>query len=277
MIRCGPATHFPGQTRRTNRVAGEGRGPGPPSAMTEAESLPGWGHYDEGGSGHHRRVRRLRPARTRGHARGADSILPGASPPTRCASGVSARPGSPSCPRHGRGHRLSPSDIDYRANIDVMKRAGVTDLISVSACGSFRDEYYPGFFVLVDQLVTAPMPVRPPSSARAASPWCPWRIRSGRGCSSASPMRRRRRSRSALGGTLVCIEGPQFSTYAESMTYKKLGYDVIGMTAMPEAKLAREAEITYATIAMVTDYDCWHPEHDAVDVASVVAVRIRTP
>jgi 5'-methylthioadenosine phosphorylase len=176
-------------------------------------------------------------------------------------------------PRHGRGHRLSPSDINYRANIDLMKRAGVTDLISVSACGSFKDEYYPGFFVLVDQYVDR-------THRRESSFF-------GRGCVAHVPMAhpvgpllRQRIADAAvaeaipftLGGTLVCIEGPQFSTYAESMTYKKLGYDVIGMTAMPEAKLAREAEITYATIAMVTDYDCWHPEHDAVEVSAIIKV-----
>ncbi|HEY8384152.1 MAG TPA: S-methyl-5'-thioadenosine phosphorylase [Microvirga sp.] len=176
-------------------------------------------------------------------------------------------------PRHGRGHRLSPSDINYRANIDVMKRAGVTDLVSVSACGSFRDEFPPGFFVLVDQYVDRTV-------RREGSFF-------GRGCVAHVPMAHpvgpllqgRIADAAAAegipfhrGGTLVCIEGPQFSTYAESVTYKNLGYDVIGMTAMPEAKLAREAEITYATIAMVTDFDCWHPEHDAVDVASVVAV-----
>ncbi|WP_230531659.1 S-methyl-5'-thioadenosine phosphorylase [Microvirga roseola] len=176
-------------------------------------------------------------------------------------------------PRHGRGHRYSPSDINYRANIDVMKRAGVTDLISVSACGSFREEYYPGFFVLVDQYVDR-------THKRESSFF-------GKGCVAHVPMAhpvgpllQQRIADAAvaedipftLGGTLVCIEGLQFSTYAESITYKNLGYDVIGMTAMPEAKLAREAEITYATIAMVTDYDCWHPEHDDVDVASVVAV-----
>ncbi len=174
-------------------------------------------------------------------------------------------------PRHGRGHRLSPSDINYRANIDVMKRAGVTDLISVSACGSFKGEYHPGFFLLVDQYVDR-------THKRETSFF-------GQGCVAHVPMAhpvgpllRQRIAAAAediplaLGGTLICIEGPQFSTYAESITYKQLGYDVIGMTAMPEAKLAREAEITYATIAMVTDYDCWHPEHDNVDVASVVAV-----
>jgi 5'-methylthioadenosine phosphorylase len=176
-------------------------------------------------------------------------------------------------PRHGRGHFYSPSDINYRANIDVLKRAGVTDLISVSACGSLRAEFYPGFFVLVDQFVDR--------TFRRESSFF------GRGCAAHVPMahpvgpKLQQRIADAAsaedipfhqGGTYVCIEGPQFSTYAESMTYKSQGYDVIGMTAMPEAKLAREAEITYATVAMVTDFDCWHPEHDDVDVAAVVAV-----
>ncbi|MCB8821607.1 S-methyl-5'-thioadenosine phosphorylase [Microvirga rosea] len=176
-------------------------------------------------------------------------------------------------PRHGRGHRYSPSDINYRANIDVLKRAGVTDLISVSACGSFKAELYPGSFVLVDQFVDR-------TFRRETSFF-------GRGCVAhvpfahpVGPLLQKRIAQAAaeegitfnVGGTYVCIEGPQFSTYAESLTYKGLGYDVIGMTAMPEAKLAREAEITYATIAMVTDFDCWHPEHDDVDVAAVVAV-----
>src|SRR5918994_3204610 len=176
-------------------------------------------------------------------------------------------------PRHGRGHRLSPSGINYRANIDLMKRAGVTDLVSVSACGSFKAELYPGLFVLVDQFVDR-------THKRESSFF-------GNGCvahvSMAHPVGPRLQERLAeaakaegieakRGGIYVCMEGPQFSSYAESLTYKGLGYDVIGMTAMPEAKLAREAEITYATIAMVTDYDCWHPDHDDVDVASVVAV-----
>ncbi len=176
-------------------------------------------------------------------------------------------------PRHGRGHRFSPSDINYRANIDALKRAGVTDIVSVSACGSFRPELYPGFFVLVDQFVDRTV-------GRQSSFF-------GKGCvahvSMAHPVAPRLQQRIAdaahteniphrRGGTYVCMEGPQFSSYAESITYKGLGYDVIGMTAMPEAKLAREAEMSYATIAMVTDYDCWHPEHDAVDVASVIKV-----
>lgn len=179
-------------------------------------------------------------------------------------------------PRHGRGHVYSPSDINYRANIDVLKRAGVTDLISVSACGSFKAELYPGSFVLVDQFVDRTI-------KRETSFF-------GKGCVAHVPMAHpvgpRLQSRIAdaakaegipfsQGGTYVCIEGPQFSTYAESLTYKGLGYDVVGMTAMPEAKLAREAEITYATIAMVTDFDCWHPEHDDVDVAAVVKIAQR--
>ncbi|MEH3147514.1 MAG: S-methyl-5'-thioadenosine phosphorylase [Methylobacterium frigidaeris] len=175
--------------------------------------------------------------------------------------------------RHGRGHRLSPSGIDYRANIDALKRAGVTDLVSVSACGSFRQELYPGLFVLVDQFVDRTV-------GRASSFF-------GNGCvahvSMAHPVGPALQARIAAaaeaeeiafrrGGTYVCMEGPHFSSYAESKSYKAQNYDVIGMTNMPEAKLAREAEITYATVAMVTDFDCWHPEHDAVDVAAVVAV-----
>jgi 5'-methylthioadenosine phosphorylase len=176
-------------------------------------------------------------------------------------------------PRHGRGHRLSPSDINYRANIDALKRAGVTDLVSLSACGSFKSELYPGLFVLVDQFVDR-------THKRESSFF-------GAGCvahvSMAHPVGPRLQDRLAAaaaaedvsvhrGGTYVCMEGPQFSSYAESLTYKGLNYDVIGMTNMPEAKLAREAEITYATVAMVTDYDCWHPEHEAVEVADVIAV-----
>ncbi|MCK1474383.1 5'-methylthioadenosine phosphorylase [Bradyrhizobium sp. LB7.2] len=176
-------------------------------------------------------------------------------------------------PRHDKGHRLSPSDINYRANIDVLKRAGVTDLISLSACGSFREELPPGTFVLVDQFVDR-------THKRESSFF-------GRGCvahvSMAHPVSPRLRIHLAVaaeaegiafarGGTYVCMEGPQFSTYAESMTYKTLGYSVIGMTNMPEAKLAREAELCYATVAMVTDFDCWHPDHDAVTVQDIIRV-----
>src|SRR6202162_6161215 len=175
--------------------------------------------------------------------------------------------------RHDKGHRLSPSDINYRANIDVLKRAGVTDLISLSACGSFREELPPGTFVLVDQFVDR-------TYKRESSFF-------GRGCvahvSMAHPVSPRLRIHLAAaadaegiavvrGGTYVCIEGPQFSTLAESLTYKGLGYAVIGMTNMPEAKLAREAELAYATVAMVTDFDCWHPDHDAVTVADIIRV-----
>src|SRR6202045_3187213 len=175
--------------------------------------------------------------------------------------------------RHDKGHRLSPSDINYRANIDVLKRAGVTDLISLSACGSFKEELPPGTFVRVDQFVDR--------TFRRESSFF------GKGCvahvSMAHPVSPRLGTYLAAaaeaegipfarGGTYVCIEGPQFSTLAESMTYKGHGYSVIGMTNLPEAKLAREAEICYATVAMVTDFDCWHPEHDAVTVQDIIGV-----
>jgi 5'-methylthioadenosine phosphorylase len=178
-------------------------------------------------------------------------------------------------PRHDKGHRLSPSDINYRANIDVLKRAGVTSLVSLSACGSFREEFPPGTFVLIDQFVDR-------THKRESSFF-------GKGCvahvSMAHPVSPRLRihiANAAMAegievkrdGTYVCMEGPQFSTYAESMTYKQLGYSVIGMTNMPEAKLAREAEICYATIAMVTDFDCWHPDHDAVTVQDIIKVLV---
>jgi len=175
--------------------------------------------------------------------------------------------------RHDVGHRLSPSDINYRANIDVLKRAGVTDLVSLSACGSFKEELPPGTFVLIDQFVDR-------THKRESSFF-------GKGCvahvSMAHPVSPRLRihlaeAATAEGipvvrdGTYVCIEGPQFSSLAESLTYKHLGYSVIGMTNMPEAKLAREAEICYATVAMVTDFDCWHPDHDAVTVEDIIKV-----
>jgi 5'-methylthioadenosine phosphorylase len=177
--------------------------------------------------------------------------------------------------RHDQGHRLSPSDINYRANIDVLKRAGVTDLVSLSACGSFKEELPPGTFVLVDQFVDR-------THKRDSSFF-------GKGCvahvSMAHPVSPRLRihlAEAAMAeginvvrdGTYVCIEGPQFSSLAESLTYKNLGYAVIGMTNMPEAKLAREAEIAYATVAMVTDFDCWHPDHDAVTVQDIIKVLV---
>ncbi|NVO17449.1 MAG: S-methyl-5'-thioadenosine phosphorylase [Rhodoplanes sp.] len=177
--------------------------------------------------------------------------------------------------RHGEGHRISPSDINYRANIDILKRVGVTDIVTLSACGSFKQELPPGTFVLVDQFVDR-------THKRESSFF-------GTGCvahvSMAHPVSPRLRIHIAeaaraegIGvvrdGTYVCMEGPQFSSYAESMTYKQLGYSVIGMTNMPEAKLAREAEICYATVAMVTDFDCWHPDHDAVTVQDIIKVLV---
>lgn len=176
-------------------------------------------------------------------------------------------------PRHGRGHRHSPSDINYRANIDALKRAGVTDLVSFSACGSFREELAPGTFVLVDNFVDR--------TVRRVSSFF------GSGCVAhvpfahpVGPALQDLVERAALaegipyrrGGTAVCMEGPQFSTLAESLGYRAAGYDVIHMTSMPEAKLAREAEITYAVVCMVTDYDCWHPTHDSVEVATLLRV-----
>jgi 5'-methylthioadenosine phosphorylase len=175
--------------------------------------------------------------------------------------------------RHDKGHRLSPSDINYRANIDVLKRAGVTDLVSLSACGSFKEQLAPGTFVLIDQFVDR-------THKRESSFF-------GKGCvahvSMAHPVSPRLRIHLAAAaeaedirvvrdGTYVCMEGPQFSSLAESLTYRQLGYSVIGMTNMPEAKLAREAEICYATVAMVTDFDCWHPDHDAVTVQEIIKV-----
>jgi len=175
--------------------------------------------------------------------------------------------------RHDKGHRLSPSDINYRANIDALKRAGVTDLVSLSACGSFREELPPGTFVLIDQFVDR-------THKRESSFFGTGLVAHVSMAHPVSPRLRLHLAEAAMaeaigivrGGTYVCIEGPQFSSLAESLTYKSLGYSVIGMTNMPEAKLAREAEICYATVAMVTDFDCWHPDHDAVTVADVIKV-----
>ena len=175
--------------------------------------------------------------------------------------------------RHDKGHRLSPSDINYRANIDVLKRVGVTDLVSLSACGSFKEDLPPGTFVLVDQFVDR-------THKRESSFFGKGMVAHVSMAHPVSPLLRARLREAAMaegiaphwGGTYVCMEGPQFSTYAESMTYKELGYSVIGMTNMPEAKLAREAEICYATVAMVTDFDCWHPGHDAVTVQDIIKV-----
>ncbi len=176
-------------------------------------------------------------------------------------------------PRHGRGHRLSPSGINYRANIDAMKRTGVTDLISVSACGSLREDLPPGMFVLVDQFIDRTF-AREKSffgnglvaHVSVADPVSPALVDEIEKALQAEQIAYRR------GGTYLVMEGPQFSTRAESNLYRSWGCDVSGMTNMPEAKLAREAEICYATVAMVTDYDCWHEEHAHVDVASVLEV-----
>jgi 5'-methylthioadenosine phosphorylase len=176
-------------------------------------------------------------------------------------------------PRHGRGHTLSPSALNFRANIDAMKRLGVTEIISLSAVGSLREDLTPGDFVIVDQFIDR-------TFAREKSFF-------GEGCvahvSMAEPICRRLGDKieSAAadagiamkrGGTYLVMEGPQFSTRAESMLYRQWGCDVIGMTNMPEAKLAREAEMCYATVAMVTDFDCWHDDHDAVSVDAVIKV-----
>lgn len=178
-------------------------------------------------------------------------------------------------PRHGRGHPLSPSHLNYRANIDALKRVGCTEVISLSAVGSLREDLPPGHFVIIDQFIDR-------SFAREKSffgqgcvahvsmghPVCP---RLGNALEGACrtlglPVHR--------GGTYLVMEGPQFSTKAESELYRSWGCSVIGMTNMPEAKLAREAELCYATVAMVTDYDCWHPDHDHVTVDMIVKVLL---
>lgn len=178
-------------------------------------------------------------------------------------------------PRHGRGHVQTPSSINYRANIDAMKRSGVTDIISLSACGSFNEDLPPGTFVIIDQFIdrtfareksffgpgmVGHVSIAHPVSARLGD-WCEQAAREV-----GVPVHR--------GGTYLCMEGPQFSSLAESNLYRQWGCQVIGMTNMPEAKLAREAEIPYCTVAMVTDYDCWHPDHDNVDVDAVIRVLL---
>ena len=175
-------------------------------------------------------------------------------------------------PRHGRGHVYSPTSINYRANIDALKRAGVTDVISLSAVGSLHKDLLPGTFVVVDQFIDR-------TYAREKSFF-------GTGCVAhvpfahpVSPLLAQAAAKALadenishhVGGTYVVMEGPQFSTLAESELHRSWGASVIGMTNMPEAKLAREAELCYATVAMVTDFEAWHPQHEAVDVAQVVA------
>ncbi|MEO0746939.1 MAG: S-methyl-5'-thioadenosine phosphorylase [Pseudomonadota bacterium] len=175
-------------------------------------------------------------------------------------------------PRHGRGHVHSPTSVPYRANIDALKRIGVTDVISVSACGSFREEMAPGHFVVVDQFIDRTI-AREKSyfgpgcvaHVSVAHPTCP---RLSAACTTAAQAAG---VTVHNGGTYLAMEGPQFSTLAESKLYREVwGCDVIGMTNMPEAKLAREAELCYASVAMVTDYDSWHPDHGEVDVTQII-------
>ncbi len=178
-------------------------------------------------------------------------------------------------PRHGRGHKIPPSDVNYRANIDALKRLGVTDLISLSAVGSLKEQLPPGTFVIVDQFIDR-------TFAREKSFF-------GRGlvahvsmahpvCSRLGDWLQQAAQEAGIdavrGGTYLAMEGPQFSSLAESNLYRQWGCDVIGMTNMPEAKLAREAELCYASVAMVTDFDCWHPEHDAVTVEQIIGVLL---
>ena len=176
-------------------------------------------------------------------------------------------------PRHGRGHVHTPTSVPYRANIDALKRIGVTDVISVSACGSFREDMAPGDFVIVDQFIDRTF-AREKSffgpgcvgHVSIAHPTCP---RLSEACHSAALAEG---ITVHMGGTYLAMEGPQFSTLAESRMYREAwGADVIGMTNMPEAKLAREAELCYASVAMITDYDSWHPQHGEVDIASIIA------
>jgi 5'-methylthioadenosine phosphorylase len=176
-------------------------------------------------------------------------------------------------PRHGRGHSLSPSTVNYRANIDALKRAGVTDVISVSACGSFREDMAPGDFVIVDQFIDRTF-AREKSffgtgcvaHVSVAHPIC---ARLSAACYEAA---KAQGINVHMGGIYLAMEGPQFSTLAESNMYREVwGCDVIGMTNMPEAKLAREAELCYASVAMITDYDSWHPDHGEVDINQIIA------
>ena len=174
-------------------------------------------------------------------------------------------------PRHSRGHKINPTNINFRANIDAMKQLGVTDIISVSAVGSLKENLEPGKFVIVDQFIDRTFSrvktffdeeiVAHVSMAKPTSPGL------SKCCEAAL---KKLNISHQMGGTYVVMEGPQFSTLAESNLYRSWNADVIGMTNMPEAKLAREAEIRYSTVAMVTDYDCWHPDHDEVDVAMVI-------
>lgn len=176
-------------------------------------------------------------------------------------------------PRHGRGHVLSPSDINYRANIDALKRSGVTDVLSISAVGSLREDLAPGTFVIVDQFIDRTFNRQKSffgsgcvAHVSMAHPVC------GRLGDHLQEAAKELNLSVARGGTYLVMEGPQFSSLAESELYRSWGCDVIGMTNMPEAKLAREAELCYASVAMVTDFDCWHPDHDHVTVDQIIGV-----
>ena len=179
-------------------------------------------------------------------------------------------------PRHSRGHKINPTNINFRANIDAMKQLGVTDIVSVSAVGSLKEDLEPGKFVIVDQFIDRTFSrtktffdeeiVAHVSMAKPTSPGL------SNCCETAL---KKLNIKYQKGGTYVVMEGPQFSTLAESNLYRTWGADVIGMTNMPEAKLAREAEIRYCTVAMVTDYDCWHPDHDEVDVRMVIQTLMK--
>lgn len=176
-------------------------------------------------------------------------------------------------PRHGRGHRYAPSDINYRANVDAMKRCGVTSLVSVSACGSLNEAMAPGTFVLVDQFIDRTFAREKSFFGKGcvahvsmAEPVAPLLVGHIAAAAQAEGLTFHR------GGTYLAMEGPQFSSLAESELYRSWKCDVIGMTNMPEAKLAREAEICYATVAMVTDYDSWHPDHGSVDIQAIIRV-----
>ncbi len=178
-------------------------------------------------------------------------------------------------PRHGRGHKISPSEINFRANIDALKRSGVTDILSVSAVGSLRENLAPGTFVIIDQFIDRTFSRKKTffedgivAHVSLAHPVC---HRLGDHLEAAS---KAAGLSIARGGTYLVMEGPQFSTLAESEMYRSWNCDVIGMTNMPEAKLAREAEMCYASVAMVTDYDCWHPNHDNVTVEQIITVLV---
>ena len=178
-------------------------------------------------------------------------------------------------PRHGRGHKIPPTELNFRANIDALKRAGCTEIISVSAVGSLKDDLAPGTFVIVDQFIDRTFARKKSffetglvAHVSMADPVCPRlgdALEAAAGTVGLDVVR---------GGTYLVMEGPQFSTRAESELYRSWGCSVIGMTNMPEAKLAREAEMCYATVAMVTDYDCWHPHHDDVTVEAIIAVLL---